>query len=754
MELKAGDFDPNILEIVAHARKNGDGTWGPPHMLIEHLLSTGNLAQEFSEKFHSGEVGRTLGLLHDLGKGRVDWQIYFRKKTGYGRYGQIEDKVSKVEHSVYGAKYAENIYSIFGEILSYCIAGHHAGLPDWSTEEGGRASLKYRLRKPIDMDSIDADLLNRLSLPELSSPPWRFKKNNLDLSLWIRMLFSSLVDADFLDTESYMSPEKSNIRKNNVDFSNLLDKFNKYMYQKERNSADTNINRIRKEVRERCTKLAIEPMGVFSLTVPTGGGKTLSSLAFALNHAVKHNLERIIYVIPYTSIIEQNVDVFRSAIGKENIVEHHSNISDKNENDQTKLASENWDAPVIVTTSVQFFESLFSSKPSRCRKLHNIVNSVVILDETQLLPVNYLAPILKTLKLLVNNYNVSIVLSTATQPALREHEIAGTYFPGFESITEIMGDSVGELYGELNRVNVHMPEDLGSPKPWKELSDELMQYPQVLCIVSDRKSCRELHSLMPEGTFHLSALMCGAHRSSKISEIKEKLDRGESVRVISTQLIEAGVDIDFPVVYRAMAGLDSIAQAAGRCNREGKNDGPGKVVVFKSQRKVPAGILRKAENTLRNIITEIEPNLLDPASFERFFSELYWKANDLDNQKILELLSDKFSNELNISFKTASSRFKLIDDSIQKTILVRYDEVSEKLIEELRFSEQNRTLMRRLQRYTVNIYNKEFDSLVKNGLVEEIKDGIYALSSSLNYSGEIGLIIDEVLYEPEEYILQ
>ncbi len=749
MSFNTDDSDWRKLEIVAHARKNAYGAWAPPHLLIDHLQSTGELAYDFSEKFHSGEVGRTIGMLHDLGKGREGWQIYFRKKTGYGQNGQVEDKVSTVEHSIYGAKYAMKNFPIFGKILSYSIAGHHGGLPDWSTEEVGQSSLKYRLGKTIDLNSIDPDLLNNLKLREISLPPWKFEKH-LDLSLWIRMLFSSLVDADFLDTESYMSPEKTSLRKNNVNFSDLLYNFNKYMFQKEWDSADTDVNRIRKEVRKKCVESANQPMGVFSLTVPTGGGKTLSSLGFALNHAVKHNLERIIYVIPYTSIIEQNADVFRSAIGKENIVEHHSNISDENETEHSKLASENWDAPIIVTTSVQFFESLFTSKPSRCRKLHNIVNSVVVLDEAQLLPVNYLEPILKTMKLLVKNYNVSIVLSTATQPALKEHKIAGTSFPGFESITEIMGDSVSELYERLNRVKIHMPEDLGSAKSWKELAEELMQYQQVLCIVSDRKSCRELRGLMPEGTFHLSALMCGAHRSSKIREIKEKLGKGESVRVISTQLIEAGVDIDFPVVYRAMAGLDSIAQAAGRCNREGKNHELGKVVVFKSPRKVPAGILRKAENTLKDIIAEIEPNLLEPASFERFFSELYWKANNLDSEKILELLS----NKLNISFKTASSRFKIIDDSIQKTILVRYDDESEKLIENLRSLGRNRPLMRKLQRYTVNIYNKEFESLIAKGLIEEINEGIFALSSRLNYSDEIGLIIDEVLYDPEKYILQ
>ncbi len=737
------------IEIVAHARRDSNGEWDAPHLLKDHLRSTGNLAFEFSEKFRSGNIGKTLGLFHDLGKGRKDWQTYFRKKSGYGQSYQPDIKIHTVEHSIYGAKYAIEKYPVLGEILAYGIAGHHSGLPDWSSADEGQSSLIYRLKKEIDLDSIDHELVANLKFPEILDVPWKFERH-LDLSLWIRMLFSSLVDADFLDTEAYMDPDKTAMRNFTADFSNLLDTFNKYMDNKEENSEDTAVNRIRKEVRKRCVESSSRPMGVFSLTVPTGGGKTLSSLAFALNHAVKHNLERIIYVIPYTSIIEQNSDVFRSALGEDNVVEHHSNIADRNETEQTRLASENWDAPVIVTTSVQFFESLFASKPSRCRKLHNIVNSVVVLDEAQMLPVNYLEPILKTLKLLVKKYNISIVLSTATQPALKEHNIEGETFPGFENITEIMGDALHGLYDRLGRVEFHFPDDLSRPKPWDELSNELTQYPQVLCIVSDRKSCRELHSLMPDGTFHLSALMCGSHRSRKISEIKQKLENGEPVRVISTQLIEAGVDIDFPVVYRAMAGLDSLAQAAGRCNREGKNNEPGRVFVFRSPRNVPAGILRKAENTFQNIISDIEPDYLAPASFERFFTELYWKANDLDSQKILELLS----NNTKISFKTAASRFKLIDDSIQKTILVRYDEESERLIENLRNYGKSRTLLRKLQRYAVTIYNKEFDKLLENGLIEEIIEGVFALTSNITYNEDIGVITDEVLYEPEKYILQ
>lgn len=732
-------------KMLAHVRFDSNGNMETPHYLIDHLLSTGNLSYEFSEKFHSGVFGRILGEFHDLGKGRIEWQNYFKRKTG------IIDEVvkGKVEHSIYGAKYVKEMFPVFGEILAYGISGHHSGLPDWSSADGGQSSLKYRLSKNIDLKSVNKELLEKLHQFNTLNVPWKFEKE-IDLSLWIRMLFSSLVDADFLDTEAYMDPGTAKIRGNTISLSTLMEKYDSYMKTKESSSKDTHLNKVRKSVRLCCLEMADRPSGIFSLTVPTGGGKTLSSLGFAMKHAIRNNQDRVIFVEPYTSIIEQNADVFREVLGDENVLEHHSNIERDRDTIKTKLASENWDARLIVTTSVQFFESLFASRPGRCRKLHNIANSVVVLDEAQMIPVNYLGPILKTLKLLVKKYKVSIVLSTATQPAFKKHEVEGKKFPGFEDIEEIMGDKVSDLFKELERVSIKLPDDLQTPVSWEKVSQDLLKYRQVLCIVSDRKSCRELFSIMPKGTYHLSALMCGEHRSRKIKEIKRKLETGETVRVISTQLIEAGVDLDFPVVYRSMAGLDSIAQAAGRCNREGLSKEQGLVFVFKAPRKTPSGILRKSEETLMEIISDIGSDIIGPESFERFFTELYWKANDLDINNVTEALSDG----LNISFKTASRKFKMIDDSVQKTIIVRYDSNSEKLIEELKMNGPSRILMRKLQRYSVNIYDREFNDLLGKGYLEEISKDIFALSSKLNYSDDLGVVLDEVLYDPEKYILQ
>jgi CRISPR-associated endonuclease/helicase Cas3 len=568
------------------------------------------------------------------------------------------------------------------------------------------------------------------------------------------MLYSCLVDADFLDTESYMKQSKSQSRGGYCSVLELGERFQKFSKALDATAADTYVNRIRREIRDRCIHMADGSQGVFALSVPTGGGKTLSSLAFGLKHAQKHHLDRIIYVIPYTSIIEQNADVFRSVLGEDQVVEHHSSLDEDDVTVKARLATENWDAPVIVTTSVQFFESLFAAKSSRCRKLHNIAKSVVILDEAQLVPVKYLTPILETLQLLVEYYQVSLVISTATQPAFGARLVDGKPFKGLREVREIMGspERVKKLYDSLQRVRVQLPEDLYAPTGWEEIATKLRRYDQVLCIVSDRRSCRELHRLMPQGTYHLSALMCGQHRSEIIAEIKQKLQNNEPVRVISTQLVEAGVDVDFPVVYRALAGLDSIAQAAGRCNREGRLlPELGTVVVFNPSRRAPVGILRKAAETTAGILAAKPDNPLEYGLFESYFKELYWKANSLDEEGIVSLLNPD-PRECGMYFRTAAAKFRIIDDSVQKTILVRYGE-GEKFIEQLKALGPERWLMRKLQRYTVNVYNDDFNRMLQRGSIEPVWPNIYALTSSMEYSEEVGLLVDETLFNPEDLIV-
>nr|WP_202945743.1 CRISPR-associated helicase Cas3' [Acetonema longum] len=741
-------------EFIAHVRKNDDGTWASPHLLSQHLDGTAGLAETFAAKFHSGKWGKIAGLAHDAGKGRPEWQKYIGAKSGYDEEAHLEGKSGKVPHAIHGARLTEDILGKGpGRLLAYCIAGHHAGLPDWSSAEGaGQSSLQFQEDHVKDLNNVAGFILDKMQSSKPGTPPWKFSRG-LDVSLWIRMLYSCLVDADFLDTESYMDDAQAGIRGDYCSIPELLERFHQFSKKLDETAENTKVNAIRRSIREKCIQMAQKPQGIFSLSVPTGGGKTLSGLAFGLEHAKKHDLDRIIYVIPYTSIIEQNADVFRSVVGADQVVEHHSSLDEDDSTVKSRLASENWDAPIIVTTTVQFFESLFAAKSSRCRKLHNIVNSVVVLDEAQLVPVEYLAPILETMQLLVAHYHVTFIISTATQPAFGERIVDGKSFPGLKNIKEIMGnrEEVKSLYDSLKRYQVQLPEDIRTPSVWEDIAAALKQYEQVLCIVSDRKSCRTLHGLMPEGTFHLSALMCGRHRTEIIEKIKQKLKNKEPVRVISTQLVEAGVDMDFPVVYRALAGLDSIAQAAGRCNREGKLSGLGQVIVFNAPKKAPIGILRKAEETTRSIFLSGCQDPSDHAVYERYFSELYWKANSLDEKEILRYLKPD-SQECSIYFRTAAEIFRIIDDSQLKTIIVRYDE-SEKLIDLLKSRGPDRWLMRKIQRYTVNIYNTDFYHMQQRGAIEEVQPNIFALATNLDYSRDTGLLVDETPFDPDSFII-
>jgi CRISPR-associated endonuclease/helicase Cas3 len=741
-------------ELIAHVKRLNDGTWLKPHLLMDHLTGTAYLAEQFSAKFHSASWGKAVGYCHDVGKGLMEWQEYLKLQSGYGYDdAHLEGQYGKKQHAIYGAKLAEQLYGkAYGRLIAYCISGHHAGLPDWSAAEGsGQSSLEFRMNQCKDLTGIVDELIGIVNASKPDQPPWCFD-DSLDLSLWVRMLFSCLVDADFLDTEAYMEPGKSELRGKHLSLNEYLHTLNTYITDLENNAEATAVNILRKQVRTRCSQMGTSEQGIFRLTVPTGGGKTLSSVAFALEHAVKHNLDRIIYVIPYTSIIEQNADVFRKVFGNENVVEHHSNLTDNDTTPRTRIAAENWDAPLIITTAVQFFESLFAAKPGRCRKLHNIANSVIILDEAQLTPINFLEPILQTLQLLVDRYGVSIVLCTATQPAFDNEYLLDRKFSGLRNVIEIMGNQTEELFKKLNRVKVELPSDLNIPVEWSDIAEDLKQYKQVLCIVSDRRSCRELHTLMPEGTYHLSSLMCGQHRSNLIAEIKGKLLHGDTVRVISTQLVEAGVDFDFPIVFRSFAGLDSLAQAAGRCNREGRLPELGKLVVFVPTKKAPAGYLRKAAETAFNMLVADSRNPLDIKRFKKYFSELYWKTNSLDQKEIVDLLRPKNRSELSMFFRTAANNFKIIDDSMQETIVVPYRDGKD-LMKLIGKCGPNRELMRKLQRYTVNIYKNEFIDLLNGGNIVEVHKGIYYLNNDNLYKREVGLQINMDLYEPGSFII-
>lgn len=480
-------------------------------------------------------------------------------------------------------------------------------------------------------------------------------------------------------------------------------------------------------------------------------------MSFGLGHAEQHDLRRVIVVIPYTSIIEQNADVYRQALGAENVVEHHSNLDpDKNKSKYGEeltrgheLACENWDAPVIITTTVQFFESLFSNHPSRCRKIHNIARSVIILDEVQSLPPGFLLSIIDALNELASHYGCSIVLSTATPPALAARE---RFEVGLTGIREIVANTK-ELAGKLKRLEYAWPNPEAPPVTWYQLAERLVENHQALAVVNKRDDARylarELQAIAPdEPILHLSALMCAAHRSETLSQIKERLAQGMSCRVVSTQLVEAGVDVDFPVVYRALGGLDSIVQAAGRCNREGRLE-KGHVVVFQAATSPPRGTPRRAMEVTEALLREEGGSLhpSDPELFERYFRALYLVENP--DVKRIQTLRQEFN------FASVGREFTLIEDGFTKSVVVPYGQ-AETHVQALRLKGPTRETLRRLQRFIVNIYPEAFAKLANLGCLEEVIEGIFVLSKPYEsyYDRTFGLVSgDEPQADPAALVV-
>jgi CRISPR-associated endonuclease/helicase Cas3 len=732
--------------FLAHVRKDAAGAW-VGHELIHHLKSVAELADGFATPMGGGSWAFLAGLWHDLGKYQPAFQDYIRSASGMEAH--IETAPGRVKHAIAGAIHAAESLGLYGRLVAYLIAGHHAGLPDWHPEGNG-AALSQELRdERATLDaSIEAGIPDEiLSLPNaLATPPIRKAG---ELHLWLRMLFSCLVDADFLDTEAFMDETRAAMRGGHASIAKLKAAYDRHMMQNF-SVVDTPIKRLRAEIREACLARAGDAPGLFSLTVPTGGGKTLASLGFALHHAQQHGLSRVIYVIPYTSIIEQTAEVFRwvfNGIEPMPVIEHHSNLEAEHETARSRIAAENWDAPVVVTTNVQFFESLYAAKPSRCRKLHNIANSVVILDEAQLLPPEHLAPILDALRQLIERYRVSVVVSTATQPELcknRQDAFGRVELAGLGAARELAPDP-DRLYRELERVIVALPLPDGARRNWDEMAAELKLHEQVLCIVNRRDDAAELWRRLPPGTLHLSARMCGAHRAEVIAEVRRRLAASESVCVVSTQLVEAGVDLDFPVVYRAMAGLDSIAQAAGRCNREGNLPGKGRVVVFNPPKPSPSGLLLKAEQAAITILSGSpgEPLTLD--NFRRFFNHFFSNVNSHDKEGVMDLLRrDAVRGE--IQFRSAAQKFRLIADEGQRPVFVRWGDGAS-LIDLLKSVGPNRELMRKLQRHTVNLYEHQWKKLLAGGDLELHDDFIIQASEAL-YHPVLGLLPEAPDYAP------
>ena len=724
-----------MKQYYAHTKCDENGEVLPMEnwqLLHDHLKNTAEIAASFAEEFKSADFAYIAGILHDIGKGRDDFQAYLCRESGIS-CSAYSPSGNGHSHSAAGAYYSKILLEKkrfprnIAIILSYIIAGHHAGLPDYSSTDA--ANIQVRLIEG-EKEYNDIKDFNVSSLSMQETLKIGFRCNSGNFHFWIRMLFSCLIDADRLDTERFVSPKNYKLRNNYLSIEELNRKFQEKHSYFLKNSEKTAVNDIRNEIRKYCIEQADSNPGIYSLSVPTGGGKTLAGTEFALRHCIKHGKKRIIYVIPYTSIIEQTARILKSYFGAENVVEHHSNFDFANAPLSVRLATENWDAPVIVTTNVQFFESIFAATPGKCRKLHNIANSVVILDEAQLLPPELLDPCQKAIKELSDNYGVSFLISTATQPVLGK----------IGNVHEII-PSNANLNNRLKRVDYSIRN---TKQEFNEIANEINECKQpVLCIVNRKKDAVELHKLIPE-SYHLSASMCAEHRSQVIQQVRDSLKSGKNVRLISTQLIEAGVDIDFPVVYRAMAGIDSIKQAAGRCNREGRSAN-GKVIVFVPPKSSPSGILLKAENAAKEIFHELDSKcaeyMFSPDIDTKYFSRFYTKT---DQRYDYDYYFANAVKEGQFQFREGADNFKIIDDR-NVPVFVNYGN-SPALLEELRLRIKNKyplaDLLRKLQRYVVNVYANMIE---RECIAEKLAEGIYIWNGT--YDNDIGLVSDEISFK-------
>lgn len=693
----------------------------------EHLEKTANKAKQFGDSFNNGNYAYICGLMHDLGKYSKDFQNKI-----------INNSNIRVDHSTAGAIQINKKIDLFGKLLAYCIAGHHGGLPDGGNKSDTaiEVTLNGRLKRTKqlpDYSYFEKEINIAEFLPANIPNIKPLNKGGFSLAFYIRMIYSCLVDSDFLDTEAFINDNKVD-RSVNYDYelfnrklSNYIDGFS----NKERE-----INKKRAEILNNCIEKSKRKKGLYTLTVPTGGGKTISSLAFAMEHLLKHDMDRIIYVIPYTSIIEQTGEIFKDILGYQNVLEHHSNFDFQDNEDlisnKLKLSSENWDIPIVVTTNVQFFESLFANKSSRCRKLHNIANSVIIFDEAQMIPTQFLTPCLMSISELVMSYKSTCVLCSATQPSLKDR------FPKEIRINEIC-ENTESLYEFFRRTKV---VNRGKMEV-AQIAEELNNCNQALCIVNSKKHAMEIYSkLSSDGAFHLSTRMCPKHRNEVLDKIKQRLKDELPCKVVSTQLIEAGVDVDFPLVYRAMAGIDSIVQAGGRCNRENKLE-VGIINLFEPEsiftKNMPCSIKRPIE-VAKTIMTRFE-DILSPQAIMVYFEELYNFEGEegLDIKNIFkEMEKGAEGCNFNFNFKQIASKFKLIDENTIP-IIIGIDKNAEELINKLRFVDEYKSILRAIQPYTVNVYENEFNKMHGGNMIEVINDGIYALRDINMYKEKTGL---------------
>lgn len=734
--------------LVAHTPPVGGDEW---HYLDDHALAVADLAAQFAEPFGGQDIARWLGLLHDAGKAHPDFQNYL-----WACFREPGRKHSTVDHKSAGAM---QIQTIGGEPMMQVLHGHHGGLSDVG-ELNARINSIIEKEQARTFDALSAYetlglRMRDTHLKDEVGPPTWFSGDPVEMEFLSRMLFSCLVDADALDTEAHWNAASALLREERMPtLSQLWIRLeqNQRQFDIQNPSRLSDVNLVRAEVYAACLEKAELPPGFFRLTVPTGGGKTRSGLAFAMRHALSRGLRRIVVAVPFVTITDQTARVYRDALGDDRtVLEHHSGIEpaplDANGGESPqemwrKLASQNWDAALIVTTTVQLFESLFSNKTSKCRKLHRLAQSVILLDEAQTIPAHLRGPIFDALRELVTHYGATVVLSTATQPVLdtiaEQLDVAG------RGVAEIAPEPK-RLFRLLRRVRYEWP-CVDESWSWERVANEMRSQPQVMAIVNTKPDAVALHTeLNDPDAFHLSTRMCGAHRRDVLNDVRTRLQTGQPCRLISTQLVEAGVDLDFPFVMRAIGPLDRIVQAAGRCNREGKLPALGRVVVFSAETdsKMPRGTYRRGADEAKAMLRQGDLDVDDPETFRRYFSLLYGGESD-DRPKIQQQRARR-------NFVTVNDAFHMIDENTF-SIYVRYQKQGhgldnsgtphDRLLEELRRSETRsgrpiRKLLLRAQPFIVSCRNDRLAEYEANGLIVQIVPGLWEWKGS--YNDDLGL---------------
>ena len=810
--------------FIAHVRQ----TDKCPQSVQTHLVETSELAKIFARKLNLEPVGELLGLMHDFGKYSCKFQKYIHDETGLFN-PDLDDEEStpngsKVDHSTAGAQWVyrelrkfgaeQGIGELFGQMLGLCIASHHGeGLIDCLDGEGNPKWIK-RFNKTDELthlaeceqnpdevvqqkaqelagENLIRSLLKAVKLI-LSDSTTNDKIKEFYLGCLTRFLFSCLIDADRINSSDFEREAQKEVRclTEKSDWQSAINKLETHLASFENRYP---IDEIRRRISSDCLKRAVDSQGIYTLTVPTGGGKTLASLRYALHHAQKHNLDRIIYIIPYTSIIDQNAQAVREILGEDWVLEHHSNLEPEKQSWQDKLLSENWDKPIVFTTMVQFLDAWFGGGTRGARHIHPMTNSVLIFDEIQTLPVKCVHLFCNVLNWLTKFGKSTAVLCTATQPLLGELGLQNFPEDKRGAITargllrlpenaEIMGkyQDLDKLFADLSRVEIRFNEKSGGwnvEEAGTFLLEQFQTTPSCLFIVNTKKWAQELYQYCQkqnvplEALFHLSTHQCAAHRKAIFDTIKARLENKEPVICISTQLIEAGVDISMACVIRALGGLDSIAQAAGRCNRHGEKEGKGQVWVLNLQEQDFTRILpdiqagkTHAERVFRDFAGQ---DILQPAAIERYFEYYFYQRSDEMSYSIknsatgslLDWLSDNALNPygeknnkrskllplLMQSFKSAGCAFQAID-APTRAVIVPYGEGTEliaKLCGEWDPKEMHHTLQK-AQRYSVNVFPNVWGKLQKeNALHETIEgSGIYYLKER-HYNDEFGLSLDE-----------